>query len=212
MPARLLRRRASAPRSSRCRARWTGCARWPTPPAPPSASLTRGTPAPACARRRARGLGCRVAARAADPATPTAPRCRGQTGRARPRAAPARPQGRALVVLADGELVLYVERGGKTLLSWTSEPALLEPATAALAAAVRAGALGRLTVSALMAAESTTRRWPGPWRRQASGPLRGGCAFAGEQLPGATTAISAAHLIATALAGDPIPPAHSAER
>ncbi len=52
----------------------------------------------------------------------------------------------ALVVLADGELVLYVERGGKTLLSWTSEPALLEPASAALAAAVRAGALGRLTV------------------------------------------------------------------
>ena len=52
----------------------------------------------------------------------------------------------ALVVLADGELVLYVERGGKTLLSWTSDSALLEPASAALAGAVRAGALGRLTV------------------------------------------------------------------
>ncbi len=52
----------------------------------------------------------------------------------------------ALVVLCDGELVLYVERGGKTLLSWTSEPELLEPASAELAAAVRAGALGRLTV------------------------------------------------------------------
>ena len=52
----------------------------------------------------------------------------------------------ALVVLANGELVLYVERGGKTLLSWTSEPAVLEPAAMALAAAVRAGALGRLTV------------------------------------------------------------------
>ena len=52
----------------------------------------------------------------------------------------------ALVVLAGGELVLYVERGGKTLLSWTSEPALLELAAAALTAAVRAGALGRLTV------------------------------------------------------------------
>jgi len=52
----------------------------------------------------------------------------------------------ALVVLSDGELVLYVERGGKTLLSWTSDPALLDPASAALAAAVRAGALGRLTV------------------------------------------------------------------
>jgi ATP-dependent Lhr-like helicase len=52
----------------------------------------------------------------------------------------------AVVVLAGGELVLYVERGGKTLLSWTSEPAVLEPAVATLAAAVRAGALGRLTV------------------------------------------------------------------
>ena len=52
----------------------------------------------------------------------------------------------ALVVLADGELVLYVERGGKTLLSWTSDPVLLRPAAAALADAVRAGALGRLTV------------------------------------------------------------------
>ncbi|MGO8960236.1 MAG: ATP-dependent helicase [Streptosporangiaceae bacterium] len=52
----------------------------------------------------------------------------------------------ALVVIADGELVLYVERGGRTLLSWTSDPDLLEPAAAALAAAVRAGALGKLTV------------------------------------------------------------------
>jgi ATP-dependent helicase Lhr and Lhr-like helicase len=52
----------------------------------------------------------------------------------------------ALVVLADGELVLYVERGGKTLLSWTSDPDLLDPAAAALADAVRKGALGRLTV------------------------------------------------------------------
>jgi ATP-dependent Lhr-like helicase len=52
----------------------------------------------------------------------------------------------ALVVLVAGQLVLYVERGGKTLLSWTSDPALLGPATAALAGAVRTGALGRLTV------------------------------------------------------------------
>lgn len=52
----------------------------------------------------------------------------------------------ALVILVAGQLVLYVERGGKTLLSWTADPALLGPATAALASAVRAGALGRLTV------------------------------------------------------------------
>jgi len=52
----------------------------------------------------------------------------------------------ALVVLVAGQLVLYVERGGKTLLSWTSEPGMLGPAAAALAGAVRAGALGKLTV------------------------------------------------------------------
>jgi ATP-dependent helicase Lhr and Lhr-like helicase len=52
----------------------------------------------------------------------------------------------ALVVLAGGSLVLYIERGGRTLLSWTEDPELLEPSAAALAAAVRDGALGRLTV------------------------------------------------------------------
>jgi ATP-dependent helicase Lhr and Lhr-like helicase len=52
----------------------------------------------------------------------------------------------ALVVLAGGELVLYVERGGKTLLSWTADPAVLVPVAAGLAEAVRGGALGRLTV------------------------------------------------------------------
>jgi ATP-dependent helicase Lhr and Lhr-like helicase len=52
----------------------------------------------------------------------------------------------ALVVLVEGSLVLYVERGGRTLLSWTDDPGLLGPSAAALAAAVRDGALGRLTV------------------------------------------------------------------
>jgi ATP-dependent helicase Lhr and Lhr-like helicase len=52
----------------------------------------------------------------------------------------------ALVVLSDGKLVLYVERGGKTLLSWTSDRDVLVPAAAGLAEAVRGGALGRLTV------------------------------------------------------------------
>ena len=52
----------------------------------------------------------------------------------------------AVVVLYAGELVLYVERGGKTLLTWTEHPAVLEPGARALAAAVRDGALGRITV------------------------------------------------------------------
>jgi len=52
----------------------------------------------------------------------------------------------ALVILVDGALTLYVERGGKTLLSWTHDPALLQSAADALALAVREGALGKLTV------------------------------------------------------------------
>lgn len=52
----------------------------------------------------------------------------------------------ALVVLVDGQLVLYVERGGKTLLTWSDEPDLLGPAAGALADAARRGQLGRLTV------------------------------------------------------------------
>jgi ATP-dependent Lhr-like helicase len=52
----------------------------------------------------------------------------------------------ALVVLVDGALVLYVERGGKTLLSFREDDSCLGPAVDALALAVRDGALGRLTV------------------------------------------------------------------
>ncbi len=58
---------------------------------------------------------------------------------------PARKAG-ALVVLLDGRLVLYVERGGRTLLTWSDDPADLRAAADALALAVREGALGRLTV------------------------------------------------------------------
>jgi ATP-dependent Lhr-like helicase len=52
----------------------------------------------------------------------------------------------ALVVLIDGDCVLYVERGGRTLLSFAEEPAVLQAAADALALAVRDGALGRLQV------------------------------------------------------------------
>jgi ATP-dependent Lhr-like helicase len=52
----------------------------------------------------------------------------------------------ALVVLVEGSLVLYVERGGRTLLSWTDDREQLATSANALATAVRGGALGRLTV------------------------------------------------------------------
>jgi ATP-dependent Lhr-like helicase len=64
-------------------------------------------------------------------------------------AAPGHKPGRkagALVVLVDGELVLYVERGGRTVLSWTDLPETLGAAAQALAAAVRDGRVGSLTV------------------------------------------------------------------
>ena len=52
----------------------------------------------------------------------------------------------ALVVLVDGALSVYVERGGRTLLTFTEDVDDLSPAMGALATAVRQGALGRLTV------------------------------------------------------------------
>ncbi|HEY0870912.1 MAG TPA: crosslink repair DNA glycosylase YcaQ family protein, partial [Acidothermaceae bacterium] len=57
----------------------------------------------------------------------------------------------ALVVLVDGELAVYVERGGKTLLSFEPEsneaaPDVIQTAVEALALAVRDGWLGRLDV------------------------------------------------------------------
>jgi ATP-dependent Lhr-like helicase len=42
--------------------------------------------------------------------------------------------------------VLYVERGGRTLLSFAEDADLLQPAADALALAVRDGALGKLSV------------------------------------------------------------------
>ncbi|HVU71467.1 MAG TPA: ATP-dependent helicase, partial [Mycobacteriales bacterium] len=58
---------------------------------------------------------------------------------------PARKAG-ALVALVDGHLVLYVEKGGKTLLSFEDDPTRLQPAVDALALAVREGLLGKLAV------------------------------------------------------------------
>lgn len=52
----------------------------------------------------------------------------------------------ALVVLVDGELTLYVERGGRTLLTWSEDADRLTPAAASLADAARRGSLGRITV------------------------------------------------------------------
>ena len=52
----------------------------------------------------------------------------------------------AVVVLVDGALVLYVERGGRVVLTFAEEPERLQGAVDALVLAVRDGAVGRLSV------------------------------------------------------------------
>ncbi|MFE7530410.1 ATP-dependent helicase [Kitasatospora sp. NPDC057542] len=74
------------------------------------------------------------------PEPPTAPGGKESTAHR-----PGRKAG-ALVVLVDGELALYVERGGKSLLAWPEDETTRALAAGALAAAVREGALGSVTV------------------------------------------------------------------
>ncbi|MEV2256744.1 ATP-dependent helicase [Streptomyces sp. NPDC050147] len=71
----------------------------------------------------------------------------------------------SLVVLVDGELTLYMERGGKTLLAWPATPegdapatedARLHAAAEALANAARAGSLGTVTVERINGGSSLT--------------------------------------------------------
>ncbi|GIG25197.1 ATP-dependent helicase [Cellulomonas denverensis] len=58
---------------------------------------------------------------------------------------PGRKSG-AVVVLVDGALVLYLEKGGRTVLTFTDRPDDLRLATARLADAVREERLGRITL------------------------------------------------------------------
>jgi ATP-dependent Lhr-like helicase len=90
---------------------------------------------------------------AADPANPygaalpwpeRATAADGSVGE-RPGHRPGRKAG-AVVILTDGELALYVERGGRTLLTFTDDPGRLGRVADALALAARDGALGRLAV------------------------------------------------------------------
>ncbi len=52
----------------------------------------------------------------------------------------------ALVVMVGGELVAYVERGGRTALTWSTDPVALAAAAAGLAGLVRSGRLAALSV------------------------------------------------------------------
>ncbi|WP_330332969.1 DEAD/DEAH box helicase [Streptomyces sp. NBC_00536] len=63
----------------------------------------------------------------------------------------------SLVVLVDGELTLYLERGGKTLLAWPPvDDPRLAAAMAVLAAACRSGTVAPLTVERINASPALT--------------------------------------------------------
>jgi ATP-dependent Lhr-like helicase len=69
----------------------------------------------------------------------------GRTGSDGVRHRPGRKAG-SVVVLVSGDLVLYVERGGRTVLSFTDDPDRLAVAATGLADAVRTGRLGRAVI------------------------------------------------------------------
>lgn len=82
---------------------------------------------------------------AADPAQPYGAALEWPSPVGDTRHRPGRKAG-ALVVLVSGEAALYVERGGKSLLSFTEDETALRSAAQALARAVREGWLDQLVV------------------------------------------------------------------
>ncbi|WP_245550787.1 ATP-dependent helicase [Nocardia paucivorans] len=92
-----------------------------------------------------RGAGTAVALAACDPANPYGaalpwPKTEGDSGHR-----PGRKAG-ALVVLVNGDPVLYLERGGKTLLTFTEDPAARRAAARALADLVRSRRVDSLVI------------------------------------------------------------------
>ena len=138
---------------------------------------------PSCSPRATRPT--RTARRCPGPTarstrSPTARRRRRATDKRR-RHQPGRKAG-AVVVLVDGELVLYVERGGKTLLTYSDDPDLLRAAATALADAVRAAAWAGSPSRRPTADSCSARATPSsrPSRRPASTSRRAVCGCGGD--------------------------------
>jgi ATP-dependent Lhr-like helicase len=55
----------------------------------------------------------------------------------------------ALIVLHDGQLIWYIERGGRTVLTFHQDAEMLEITARALAESVRSGRVGALTIAAV---------------------------------------------------------------
>ena len=79
----------------------------------------------------------------------------GNAGSAGDRHRPARRAG-ALTVLVDGEAVLFAERGGRSVLSFSADPDLLLVAAEALSERVRSGRIGSLTITKIDGADALT--------------------------------------------------------
>jgi ATP-dependent Lhr-like helicase len=124
----------------------------PTPESPTTGADPWATPVPSswqASARRTRSDDTRALVLAAtDPANPygaALPWPERPVDGGAPNHRPGRKAG-AIVVLVDGALVLYVERGGKSLLTFADDEGRLQPAVDALALSVRDGALGKLAV------------------------------------------------------------------
>ncbi|WP_448060055.1 Lhr family helicase [Cellulomonas hominis] len=114
-----------------------------TDPANPyGAALGWPAPTQSTAEPSAQSAQSAQSVRSAPSAPGTALPAEPTTGRHRP----GRKAG-AVVVLVDGVLVLYLERGGRTVLTFTAADVLLAPAVERLVEVARAGRLGRLTLS-----------------------------------------------------------------
>ena len=77
------------------------------------------------------------------------------------------------MVLVDGALVLYVERGGKTLLAFSEDAEILAAAGAALVGVVTRGAVDKLIMEKVNGhGILDTPRGRAPWPRPAPTPPR----------------------------------------
>ena len=72
---------------------------------------------------------------------------------------PGRKSG-SLVALVDGELIAYIERGGKSLLTWDDAPATADAVARALAEIVRSGRLADLSVHSIDGTPSLSSAHP----------------------------------------------------
>ena len=91
------------------------------------------------------GITATVVLAATDPAQPYGAALPWPSTIGEVRHRPGRKAG-ALAVLVDGAVVLYVERGGRSLLSFTEDTCRLRAAVSGLAGAVAQGWLGSLSV------------------------------------------------------------------